>query len=536
MPVFLALALITGIFLGNRLNTGNTRGAAKFSNARANKLSAIVDLIENAYVDSVSKDELIEKAIPGLLKNLDPHTTYIPAKEMQGVTEEMTGNFSGIGVQFSIQDDTVMVVDVVSGGPSSKLGILPGDRIISVNDSTIAGVRVSEEKVMKLLRGKKNTHVKVGIKRKNIDELIDYDIVRGDIPIFSVDVSYMIDETTGYVKVSRFAERTYEEFMEGMQKLNAAGMKRVIVDLRGNSGGYLGAVIRMVNEFLEGGDPVLYTEGNSQPRKTYNVSEKGKLTDKDIVVLIDDFSASASEIFAGAIQDNDRGWVVGRRSFGKGLVQEQIPLMDGSALRLTVSRYYTPSGRCIQKPYENGNDEYYQDIMNRMVHGEFHEADSIHLSGSPSYKTLNGRTVYGGGGIMPDYFVPADTTGYSAYFSKLIQKRLIYSYALDYADHRRDELKKFKNAEELDRYLSAKNILADFVAYAARKGVPKDTEGLRISGEIIDVQLRAYIARNILSEEGFYPIIMQIDNALLKALEVAKQPAPKFMKLPVTNR
>ena len=535
MPVFLALALIIGIFLGNKLNTGSSRQLENFSMAKPNKLSAIVDLIANAYVDSVSTDELVEEAIPGLLKNLDPHTTYIPAKDMQEVTEEMTGNFSGIGVQFSIQNDTVMVVDVVSGGPSHKLGLLPGDRIVTVNDSTIAGVQVDNEKVMSLLRGEKGTHVKVGIKRRSINDLINYDIVRGDIPIYSVDVSYMIDDVIGYVKVSRFGERTYEEFMDALQKLEKQGMQKVIVDLRGNPGGYLGAVIRMVNEFLEGGEVILYTKGNSQPRKTYDVTEKGKLTDKDIVVMIDDFSASASEIFAGAIQDNDRGWIVGRRSFGKGLVQEQIPLMDGSALRLTVSRYYTPSGRCIQKPYEKGTDEYYQEITKRIVHGEFQEADSIHMPDSLSYKTLHGRTVYGGGGIMPDYFVPADTTGYSEYFSKLIQKRLVYSFALDYADQHRDQLKKQKTAMALDKYLSEKNVLADFVAYAARNGVAKDAEGLRLSGKILDVQLRAYIARNILGEEGFYPIIMQIDNTLLKAVEVSKQPVPKFMRLPVTN-
>ncbi len=536
MPVLLALALIIGILLGNRLNSGTSQQRENFSLSKSNKLSAIVDLIANAYVDSVSIDQLVEEAIPGLLKNLDPHTTYIPAKDMQEVTEEMTGNFSGIGVQFSVQNDTVMVVDVVSGGPSHKLGLLPGDRIVTVNDSIIAGVKVDNEKVMSLLRGEKGTHVKVGIKRRSIHDLINYDIVRGDIPIYSVDVSYMIDNITGYIKVSRFGERTYEEFMEALQKLGKEGMQKVIIDLRGNPGGYLGAVIRMVNEFLEGGEAILYTEGNSQPRKTYNASEKGRLTDKDIVVLIDDFSASASEIFAGAIQDNDRGWVVGRRSFGKGLVQEQIPLMDGSALRLTVSRYYTPSGRCIQKSYKNGTDEYYQDIMKRMVHGEFQEADSIHMPDSLSYKTLHGRTVYGGGGIMPDYFVPADTTGYSDYFSKLIQKRLIYTYSLDYADLHRDQLKKLKTATALEKDLSEKNILVDFVAYAARNGVPKDAEGLRISEKILDVQLKAYIARNIFGEEGFYPIIMQIDNTLLKAVEVSKQPAPKFMKQPVTNR
>lgn len=536
MPVLLAFALIVGIFLGNRLNTGNNQMLENFSLAKSNKLGNIVDLIANAYVDSISKDKLVEDAIPGLLKNLDPHTSYISVKDMQEVTEEMTGNFSGIGVQFSIQNDTVMVVDVVSGGPSYHLGIAPGDRIVTVNDSVIAGVQVNNDKVMSLLRGDKGTQVKIGIKRRGINDLINYDITRGDIPIISVDVSYMIDDITGYIKVSRFGERTYEEFMEGLKKLNSKGMKKVIVDLRGNPGGYLGAVIRMVNEFLEGGEAILYTEGNSQPRKTYGASEKGSSTDKDIVVLIDDFSASASEIFAGAIQDNDRGWVVGRRSFGKGLVQEQIPLMDGSALRLTVSRYYTPSGRCIQKSYENGNDDYYQDIMKRMVHGEFQVADSIHMPDSLSYKTLHGRTVYGGGGIMPDYFVPADTSGYSDYFSKLIQKRLIYTYALDYADQHRDQLKKFKNVPDFEKYLSEKNIFSDFVSFAARKGVPKDVVGLRISGKIIDVQLKAYIARNILGEDGFYPIIMQIDNTLLKALEVSQLPAPKFSKLPVTNQ
>ena len=536
MPVFLALALIIGIFLGNKLNTGTSQKLENFNLAKSNKLTNIVDLIANAYVDSISKEKLIEEAIPGLLKNLDPHTSYISVKDMQEVTEEMTGNFSGIGVQFSIQNDTVMVVDVVTGGPSHHLGVAPGDRIVTVNDSVIAGVQINNDKVMSLLRGDKGTQVKIGIKRRGIKDLISYDITRGDIPITSVDVSYMIDDITGYIKVSRFGERTYEEFKDGLNKLNSKGMQKIIVDLRGNPGGYLGAVIRMVNEFLEGGEAILYTEGNSQPRKTYGASEKGSSIDKDIVVLIDDFSASASEIFAGAIQDNDRGWVVGRRSFGKGLVQEQIPLMDGSALRLTVSRYYTPSGRCIQKSYENGNDEYYQDIMKRMVHGEFQEADSIHMPDSLSYKTIHGRTVYGGGGIMPDFFVPADTSGYSDYFSKLIQKRLIYTYALDYADQHRNQLKKFKDIKEFEKYLDEKSILNDFISFAASKGVPKDNEGLRISGKIIDVQLKAYIARNIIGEDGFYPIVMQIDNTLLKALEVSKLPAPKFSKLPVTNQ
>ena len=536
MPLFLAVALITGIFLGNSLNNGNNQQLQNFNLSKSNKLSTIVDLVSSAYVDSVSTSDLVEKAIPEVLKNLDPHTMYIPAKEMQEVTEEMSGNFGGIGVQFNVQADTVMVVDVVSGGPSSKLGILPGDRIVTVNDTLIAGVKVTNDKVMKLLRGDKGTKVNIGIKRKGIKELIDFEITRGDIPIFSVDVSYMIDDVTGYIKVSRFAEQTYNEFMDGMNKLNKQGMQRVVIDLRGNPGGYLGAVIKMVNELLEGGEPILYTQGNSQPKKTYGASEKGRFTKKEVVVLIDEFSASASEIFAGAIQDNDRGWVVGRRSFGKGLVQEQIPLTDGSALRLTVSRYYTPSGRCIQKSYKNGNEDYYQDIMKRMVHGEFQQADSIHFADSLKYKTTHGRTVFGGGGIMPDYFVPADTTGYSNYFSKLVQKRLIYEYAFEYADKNRDVLKKLKNTQDFNKYLTDKNILRLFVDFASRHGVPEEKEGLRISGQIIDTQLKAYIARNILGDEGFFPIIKDIDNTLIKAIEVSKLPAPKNLNLPVTNQ
>lgn len=536
MPILLALALVIGIFLGNNLKSGSNQRLQNFSMVKSNKLSTIVDLVSNAYVDSISSEKLVEDAIPAVLKNLDPHTSYISADDMQGVTEEMTGNFSGIGVQFSLQNDTVMVVDVVSGGPSHELGLLPGDRIVMVDDSLIAGVNINNDRVMSLLRGEKGTKVKVGIKRRGFNELIDYDIIRGDIPIYSVDVSYMIDDITGYIKVSRFAEHTYNEFKQGIAKLNSQGMERIVIDLRGNPGGYLGAVVKMVNEFLVQDESILYTEGNAQPRKTYTASEKGSSLDKEVVVLIDDFSASASEIFAGAIQDNDRGWVVGRRSFGKGLVQEQIPLMDGSALRLTVSRYYTPSGRCIQKSYENGNDEYFHDIMNRMVHGEFQEADSIHFADSLKYKTMHGRTVFGGGGIMPDYFVPADTTGYSDYFSKLIRKRLIYSYALDYADNNRKFLKKFKTGYEFNDYLSKQNILADFVLYAEENGVPKDKEGLKISGKVIETQLKAYIARNIIGEEGFYPIIKDIDNVLLKAVDVSKLPAPKNLKLSVTKQ
>ena len=529
IPILLSIALVTGILIGNRLNQNS--GVRFPSTSKVSKLDAIVDLIQNAYVDSISTDTLIEKTIPQMLKNLDPHTTYIPAKELVGVEEEMRGNFGGIGVQFSIQNDTVLVVDVISGGPSSKLGILPGDRIVTVNDTLLAGKGLKNEKVLSKLRGEKGTKVNVGIKRRGFKELLGFEITRGDIPIYSVDVSYMIDPETGYIKVSRFGENTYQEFMDGMKKLDKIGMKNVVVDLRGNPGGYLNAVIRMVNEFLAKGELIVYTQGNSQARKTYNADGSGTYRDKGIVVLIDDFSASASEIFSGAIQDNDRGWIVGRRSFGKGLVQEQIPFNDGSAIRLTVARYYTPSGRCIQKPYDKGNDEYYKDIMDRAIHGEFQQVDSIHYSDTVKYRTLAGRIVHGGGGIMPDFFIPADTIGYSTYYSKVTQKGLVYQFALDYADSNRKELSTLKNVSDFDAYFKKVDVLNLFVAFAEKKGVKPNYSDIKISDKIIDNQVKAYIARNIIGEEGFYPIIKNIDKTLLEGIEKTKKPIQENLTL-----
>ena len=533
IPVLLAIALVMGILIGNRLTRNSVNTLSSMS--KVSKLDAIVELIQHSYVDSISTDTLIEKTIPQMLKNLDPHTVYIPAKELGGVEEEMRGDFGGIGVQFSIQNDTVMVVDVISGGPSSKLGIIPGDRIVKVNDTLMVGKDLKNEKVLKKLRGKKGTKVNVGIKRHGFKDLIPFEITRGEIPIYSVDVSYMIDQTTGYIKVSRFGEKTYEEFMEGLKKLDHLGMKNIIVDLRGNPGGYLNAVIRMVNEFLDKGELIVYTKGNSQAKKTYHADSSGLYRDKGIVVLIDDFSASASEIFAGAIQDNDRGWIIGRRSFGKGLVQEQIPFNDGSAVRLTVARYYTPSGRCIQKPYDKGNDAYYKDIMELAIHGEFQKEDSTKFSGKEKFKTLSGRTVYGGGGIMPDFFVPADTLGYSKYYSKITQKGLVYQFALDYADSNRKDLSKLTTSDDFENYFKKIDVLKLMVAFAEKKGVNPNSADLKTSSNIIDNQIKAYIARNIIGEGGFYPIIKNIDKTLLQAIEKSKIPIQQKLTSAVTK-
>ncbi|RIH65621.1 S41 family peptidase [Mariniphaga sediminis] len=523
LPLVVALSVAAGIIIGNLLKQNSQPALNSLSYSRPNKLTTIFQLIENGYVDSVNSSDIIEKTIPEILENLDPHTAYIPARNMKEVQEEMRGNFSGIGVQFSIQEDTVRVIEVIPGGPSSQVGILPGDRIVTVNDSVIAGTGVQNTTVLNLLRGEKNTKVTVGIIRKGYNNSLEFEIIRDNIPLFSVDVSYMIDDETGFIKVSRFSETTYDEFMQGMQKLQHAGAEKTIVDLRQNPGGSLSSVLQIVDEFLEKGEPILYTEGLNQPKKTYNASGKNRWKDMEVYVLIDEFSASASEIFAGAIQDNDRGLVIGRRSFGKGLVQEQIPLMDGSALRLTVARFYTPSGRCIQKSYEDGNEEYYHDLYARFSHQEQLFADSIQFNDSLKYYTMAGRTVYGGGGIMPDIFVPMDTSGNSAYFDLIYRKGLIYTFAYTYADQHRENLSALETAEEFDSFLTGQNVLNEFVTYAQEKGVAKDSKGLKQSGELISTQLKAYITRNIMGEEGFYPIIRQIDNTLLKAIEISKK-------------
>ena len=523
IPLIIAFSVAGGIIIGNLLKNNSNNSFSGLGYHKPNKIATIIDLIENGYVDSINTRSIIEQTIPEILKNLDPHTTYIPARDMQEVREEMQGNFSGIGVQFSVQEDTVRVIEVISGGPSSKVGILPGDRIVRVQDSIIAGVNVKNETVLNLLRGKKNSKVEIGVIRKNYDGEIEFEITRDDIPIYSVDVSYMIDDETGYIKISRFAETTYNEFMQGMEKLDGLGASKVIIDLRQNPGGSLVSVLRMVDEFLEKGEPILYTEGINQHRKTYNSTGKNSWKSFGVFVMIDEISASASEIFAGAMQDNDRGIVIGRRSFGKGLVQEQIPLMDGSALRLTVARFYTPSGRCIQSSYENGTEDYYNNIYARFHNMEQLVADSIHFADSLKYETKGGRIVYGGGGIMPDFFVPVDTAGNSEYFTKIYRRGLLYSFAYVYADQNREVLTSFTNAEEFDSYLDENDVLNDFIKYAEEKGIVKDLKGLEKSRLIMKTQLKAYIARNIIGEEGFYPIIKQIDKSLLKAIEISRQ-------------
>ncbi|TLX73080.1 S41 family peptidase [Labilibacter sediminis] len=518
-PILLALILIAGIFIGYAIlpgKLGSNKSLVIYP--QTNKIDAILNLIDEEYVDTVDTERMQEEMIPELLKKLDPHSVYIPSKDLKNVNEELSSGFGGIGVQFSIQKDTVMVVAVVSGGPSEKVGILPGDRIVTVNDSVIAGNGIKNSVVLKLLRGEMGTKVKVGVIRRNLTEPLNFDITRGKIPMYSVDVSYMINDDTGYIKVSRFAANTYSEFLTALAKLKANSCKKLIIDFRGNSGGYLDVAINLCNEFLHNKDMIVYTEGKANPRQEVYANGKGTCQDTEVAVLIDEFSASASEIFAGAIQDNDRGIVVGRRSFGKGLVQNQIPLPDGSALRLTISRYYTPAGRCIQKPYENGTEDYYKDIMERYQHGEFFNQDSIDINDSIQYTTKKGRIVYGGGGIMPDYFVPRDTTGLTNYYYKVRENGLIYRFALEYADNHRAETKNITKLEKVIEFLDNSRILKEFTQYAVKEGVNMNKKEFALSKNIIEVELKAYIARNIIDNEGFFPILAEIDEVLQEAV------------------
>lgn len=520
LPLVLAAVLAGGVFIGKTFSSPGdvSPGSRLFIYPQTNKIDAVLRLIEEQYVDTVDKVELTESLIPEILKNLDPHTVYIPAEDVKEANQELEGNFGGIGVQFSIQNDTVMVISVVPGGPSEKVGIIPGDRIIAVNDSVIAGKGIDSDEVVGMLRGELGTKVKVGILRRDRKGLLDFEITRGSIPVTSVEVGYMITDSIGYVKVSRFARNTYQEFLTALARLKAYNCQNLIVDLRGNSGGYLDIAISMINEFLPKGSLIVYTEGKASPRQDVYANGLGSCKDMRLTVLIDEYSASASEIFAGAIQDNDRGLIVGRRSFGKGLVQQPFNLPDGSSIRLTVARYYTPSGRGIQKPYTNGVEDYHRDIIARFQHGEFFERDSIEFDTSLEFYTVNGRKVFGGGGVMPDVFVPRDTSGFSDYYFKIRDRALMYQFALKYSDDNRIQLQRFETVEALEHHLDKENVLARLIKYAADNGIKYDEKGFRQSKNLMGTELKAYIARNILDNMGFYPIIAQVDEILKVAV------------------
>ncbi len=519
LPVIISLVLVIGIMTGIFINK-RPRIAYNgiFLYPKSDKLNNVIKYIEEEYVDSISPNKLTEDAIIALLKELDPHSVYIPANEFKEVNESLEGNFSGIGVEFNMENDTAIVIMPVPKGPSAIMGIISGDRIIKVNDTIIAGVKMNSKLIVKKLKGPTGTKVKVGIKRPGRKNEIAFEITRDKIPLISVDAAYMIDKKIGYIKINQFSKNTKNEFLTAVKKLETEGMKSLILDLRDNGGGYLDVAIDIANQFLEKGKLIVYTKGKARPRQDYRASASGICQNNNLVVLIDELTASASEIFAGAIQDNDRGTIIGRRSFGKGLVQEQIVLSDGSAIRLTVSRYYTPTGRCIQKPYVNGIDDYLKDLNKRYAHGELENKDSIHFNDSLKFKTPKGKIVYGGGGIMPDIFVPLDTTGFNKLYFEIKDLSLVHKFAFYYSDSNRFKLKKIANLDDFRKYLESDKIYDKFISYIKKEGLKTDNSEPDIFKKIITVQVEAYIARNFFSDNGYYKINQEIDETLNKAI------------------
>lgn len=521
-------ALLAGAALGIMLERAALRDA--YTDARqGDKLGWALSEIEERYVDPITRDSLAELALPLLLQELDPHSVYIPASEFAATNEPLTGTFDGIGVMFNMLTDTVQITNVIAGGPSAAAGIVAGDRIITVDDNTIAGVKMDQDKVVGMLRGKRGSTVKLGILRAPARELLPVTVTRGAIPVKSLEAAFIVpgNPEVGYLKFGRFAATTHSEVFAALMQLREQGARKMIIDLRGNGGGYLDQAIYIANEFLPKGHKIVYTEGNASPRTDQNADGRGRFQDLELAVVIDENSASASEIVAGAIQDNDRGVIVGRRSFGKGLVQEQIPYpLDGSAMRLTIARYYTPVGRSIQKPYTPGHgDDYNDELFRRYEHNEMLTVDSIHLADSLKYITPGGKIVYGGGGIMPDIFVPVDTAGVTPYFSKLFQKNLIFRYASQTTDRYRKQINAIKTLGELDRFFADKNLFYDFVAYADRQGIhPTETE-MTLSKALITAQIKGYIGRNTqLDETAFYYYIFPQDSTLRRAVQALEKP------------
>lgn len=517
VPVGLAVAFAAGLWVGHALMNRNDGGGAK------EKIEAIMSLIDENYVDEVDTDSILEKSIPDILAKLDPHTVYIPVEDLQGVNEDLDGSFSGIGIQFNMQTDTITVIEVISGGPSEKVGIMAGDRIVTINDSVVAGKKISDQAIIKQLRGPKDTVVKLGVKRNTSAKILPFEVTRGDIPVTTVDASYLLDDETGYIKVNKFGRNTYSEFITALKQLSDQGAKRYVVDLRGNGGGFMDMAVLMANEFLPAGSPIVYTHGRISSSESQMIADgSGSFTDSELVVLIDEYSASASEIFSGAIQDNDRGLVIGRRSFGKGLVQNQTELPDNSAIRLTVGRYYTPSGRCIQKRYSPGKiEDYEMEIVDRYTHGETFNADSVKLDRSETFHTRHGREVYGGGGIMPDIFVPNDTSDLSTYYIQAVNGGLLHKFAFQYVDNHRQQLGTAKDTEALLEMLPPDDqLLQQFVTFAQRTGkLAPRWYYINISRDLLLSQLKAIIARDVLGTSAYYEVYNQYDSPVRRALQ-----------------
>ena len=519
-PLWMALCVVLGVlvgtfyanhFSGNRLNIINSSG---------NKLNNLLHIVDDQYVDTVNINDLVENAMPQILSELDPHSVYIAAKDVQIANDDLKGSFSGIGIEFTIRKDTIRVQNVIGNGPAERAGVIAGDKIVEVDDSVFVGKKVTNEEAMHRLKGPKDTKVKLGILRYGEKQIRHITVTRGEIPMKSVTASYMLDEETGYIKIKNFGENTYPELLIALAKLSQEGFSNLVIDLRNNTGGYLASAVQIVNEFLKKGQLIVYTQGRKSPRQEYRADGRGSYQQIPLVVLIDEGSASASEILAGAIQDNDRGTIIGRRSFGKGLVQQPIEFSDHSMIRLTIARYYTPSGRCIQKPYSSGADKSYdEDLMNRYQHGEFFSQDSIKHTG-PEYHTNNGRVVYGGGGITPDIFVPEDTVGMTSYYKEASMTGQILQFAFNYTDENRGRLKEFKTAADMEKYLKAQNSVEKFVSWADKNGLKRRNLMVKRSYKLIERYVNSRIIYNMLDEEAWTEYLNQDDPAILEALRL----------------
>jgi carboxyl-terminal processing protease len=526
LPLILCIGLAGGLLIGASMNTPKAPRAIKDD---MQKFREVLSLVENEYVDDAETDLLVEEAIAHLLAKLDPHSAYIPARDREAASEDLRGDFEGIGIEFNIFQDTLVVVSPLSGGPSEAVGLLSGDKIIAVDDKNIAGIGLSSQDVFKYLKGPKGSEVKIEVLRNQAEQSIQFNITRDKIPQYSIDVAYMIDEEIGYVKVSRFAQTTFDEFKLAMEDLKAKGMTKLVLDLQNNPGGYMNQAIDIADEFLKAGNKIVFTKGKDTRYNQESVStRKGDFEEGDLIVLVNEGSASASEIVAGALQDNDRALIVGRRTFGKGLVQSPFDLDDGSELRLTISRYYTPSGRSIQKPYGN-DEEYNKEVITRYEHGEFFVADSIKFNDSLKYQTLNGRTVYGGGGIMPDYFVPLDTTQNSVYFNRLFNVNAPREFAFKYSQQNRQRIEAMGFESYLKDFTVSDQMLAQMVALGERGGVKPMYNDLQLHKKIFQTYLKAEIARRIWSNEGFFPVVNESNEILQQALRM-------FDKIPELNR
>lgn len=529
LPIAFALVLILGIYLGSHMISSTQSGKSLFTTKSGSfeRLVDVLNLIQQDYVDTLSSEKIANTAVKSILSELDPHSEYIPASRFDDVNDPLRGNFDGIGIQFRLVEDTIVVIQTISDGPSEEAGLLAGDRIVTVDGKTVAGKGISSDSIVHMLKGKRGTKVEVGIYRRGSKNLLDFTITRDKIPTYSLDVAYMVNEVTAYIKLNKFSATTGDELHDAVKELKKQGMQKLILDLRGNGGGYLSESIRVADEFLAKDKLIVYTEGKSRPRKESRSSEYGIFHQGELVVLIDEMSASASEIVAGAIQDNDRGTIIGRRSFGKGLVQEQMKLKNGAAIRLTVARYHTPTGRSIQKPYENGQDEeYYLEVLQRYQNGEMNSPDSVQIDSSEIYLTPAGDTVFGGGGIYPDIYVTLKAGIPNQYARALIRAGVMFRFAFQYADSHRNDFERFTDAKDfVNNFSVSPSLMRQFRRYAASNGITANEREFREADKIIRTRLKAFIGRNFFDDNAFYPVIHNIDeefNAAINFLNDSK--------------